>query len=199
MEKAEYEQLMHRDGELETSRHLIQTKLANLKTSDPAILDYDATKKKLHGELNTVIQERGVIRAKLEQAKPLLDIQASHDIANAIPKILISVSLDQQPKELSDDLGYDHTFQLCNHTAKLDIYDLIPDSDPAAWNALVRELADFNGIIRCPKCITEKNGLKAQLMEKINALRARMPEAIIDDQDSRKAVSTARYNVHIKK
>jgi hypothetical protein len=199
MEKAEYEQLMHRDGELETSRHLIQTKLANLKTSDPAILDYDATKKKLHNELNAVIQERGVIRENLERAKPLLDIQASHDVAKAIPKILISVSLDQQPKALDDEFGYDHTFQPCNHSTKRDIYDLIPDSDPNAWNALVRDLADFNGIIRCPKCVAERNSLKAQLKEKINALRARMPDATIADQDPRKTVSTARYNVHIKK
>jgi len=199
MERTEYEKLCARDGKLEADRHLIQLRLANLKTSDPAILDYDATKKKLQNELNTVIQERGVIRVKLEQAKPLLDIQASHDMANAIPKILISVSLDQQPKDLDDELGYEHRFQPCNHTAKLDIYDLIPDSDPAAWNALVRNLADFNGIIRCPKCITEKNSLKAQLMEKINALRSKMPEATIADQDPRKTVSTARYNVHIKK
>jgi hypothetical protein len=170
-----------------------------LKTSDPAILDYDATKKKLQNELNVLFEERGIIRAKLEQAKPLLDIQASHDKAHSIPKILISVSLDQEAKELDDELCYSHHFQPCNHTVKQSIFNLIPDSQPASWNALVDQLADFDGHVNCPKCITEKNGLRAKLKEQIAALRARMPEAEIADQEPRKKVSTARFNVHVKK
>ena len=199
MEKLEYEKLSHRDAQLEISRGIIQRKLGNLKRTDPAILDYDATKAKLQNELNAVIQERGVIREKLEKTKPLLDIQASHDKAKAIPKILISLSLDQEPKELDDEFCYGHCFSPCNHTVKLTIFDLIPDSQPAAWDALIRELADFNGQIRCPKCVSEKNSLKAKLMEKINALRARMPEATIADQDPRYSISTARFNIHIKR
>jgi hypothetical protein len=199
MEKVEYEELSRRHAELEGSRHLAQTKLSNLRRVDPAIPDFDARKTELEKELSVVFQEQNTIRVKLEQAKPLLDIQTSHEKAKAIPKILISISLDQQPKELDDDLGYEHCYQPCNHTAKLSIYDLIPDSQPAAWNALVDQLADFNGHIHCPKCIAEKNGLRAKLMEKINALRAKMPEATIADQEPHKTVSTARFNVHIKK
>lgn len=199
MEKEEYEAGCHRDGLLAVSRSTIQRKLANLNKNDPAILDYDATKTRLQNELNAVIQEQGMIRAKLKEARPQLNIQTSRAKAKTIPKILLSVSLDQQPKELDDELCYEHSFSPCNHTAKLSVYDLISDSEPNAWNALVDVLADFNGQIRCPKCIAEKNGLRTKLMEKINALRARMPEATIADQEPRKTISTARFNVHIKK
>jgi len=199
MEKAEYEKLSARDGKLEADRHLTQLKLANLKTSDPAILDYNVTKTKLQNELNAVAQEQGIIRNKLAEAKPLLDIQYSHSKAKSIPKILFSVSLDQQLKILDDDLSFDHQYQPCNHTVSRSIFDLIPASQPNAWNALIDQLADFDGHTNCPKCITEKNGLRAKLREQINALRARMPEAEIADQEPRKTVSTARFNVHLKK
>jgi hypothetical protein len=199
MEQVEYEELSRRDAELEGSRHLTQTKLANLRKVDPAIPDFDARKRELEKDLNSVLQERNMIRAKLEEAKPLLDKQASCAKAKTIPKILLSVSLDQQPKDLDDELGYDHRFQPCNHAAKLSIYDLIPDSQPAAWNALIDQLAVFDGMIKCPKCISEKNSLRAKLMAQINELRKKMPEATIADQEPRKTISTARFNVHIKK
>lgn len=200
MEELEFEKLRRMDGELEQSRSTIHRKLSNLKKTDPAILDYNATKTKLEKDLITVIQEQNMIRTKLVEAKPLMDIQASHLKAKSIPKILFSVTLDQQTKDLDDDLSFDHQFQPCNHTVKRSIFDLIPASQPASWNLLIDQLAVFeDGKIKCPKCIAERNSLKAQLMEKINALRARMPEATIADQEPRKTVSTATFNVHIKK
>jgi len=200
MEELDFEELRRRDGELEQSRSTIQRKLCNLKKVDPAISDYDATKTKLEKELTPIQQEQNMIRNKIAEAKPLMDIQYSRNKANSIPKILFSVSLDQQLKTLDDDLSFDHQFQPCNHTVKRSIFDLIPESQPAAWNALIDQLAVFeDGRIQCPKCITERKSLKAKLMEQINALRARMPEAEINDQEPRKTVSTARFNVHIKK
>jgi len=200
MEELQFEELRHRDGQLEQSRHLIQTRLGNLKKTDPAILNYDATKATLQKDLTAIQQEQNMIRNKIAEAKPLMDIQASHNKAKSIPKILFSVTLDQEIKILDDDLCFDHQFQPCNHTVKRSIFDLIPDSQPAAWNALIDQLAVFeDGRIQCPKCITEKNGLRAKLRDQINALRERMPEAIIADQEPRKTVSTARFNVHIKK
>jgi len=199
MEEVEFEKLRRMDGELEQSRHLTHTKLSNLKKSDPAILDFEATQVNLKKELTAIQHEQTAVRNKIAEAKPLMDIQASHSKAKSIPKILFSITLDQEIKTLGDDLSFDHPFHPCNHTAKLTIYDLIPASQPASWNALVDQLADFDGHVNCPKCITEKNGLRAKLKEQINALRARMPDAEIADQEPRKTVCTARFNVHIKK
>jgi len=199
MEEVEFEKLRRMDGELEQSRHLTQTKLSNLKKADPAILDFEATQANLKKELTAIQTEQTALRNKIASAKPLMDIQASHNKANSIPKILYSVTLDQEIKTLDDDLGFSHQYQPCKHIVKLTIFDLIPASQPAALNALIDQLAEFDGHINCPKCITEKNGLRAKLKEQINALRARMPEAEINDQEPRKKVSTARFNVHIKK
>ena len=200
MEELQFEELRRKDGQLEQSRSTIQRKLGNLKKTDPAILDYDATKANLQKDLTAVQQEQNVIRNKIAEAKPLMDIQASHSKAKSIPKILFSVALDQELKTLDEDLSFDHRFQPCNHTVKRSIFDLIPESQPAAWNALIDQLAVFeDGRIQCPKCIAEKNGLRAKLRDQINALRARMPEAEIADQEPRHTVSTARFNVHIKK
>jgi len=100
---------------------------------------------------------------------------------------------------LDDDLGFTHPFQPCRHTVKLTIFDVIPASQTASWNALIDQLAEFDGHINCPKCITEKNGLRAKLRAEIATLRARMPEAEISDQEPRKKVSVARFNVHVKR
>lgn len=199
MEKSEYEKLSARNGELETHRDLIQRKIINLRKDNPAIADYDATKAKLQSELKPLSEELGVIRTKLEHAKPQLDKDASHAKAESIPKILFSVAVDLELKTLEDDFSFDHQFPLCKHTAKLDIFALIPDSQPAAWNALIDEFAEFNGHINCPKCVAEKNTLRTKLREKIAELRNRMPEAEIADQEPRHAVSNARFNVHVKK
>jgi len=199
MEELQFEELRRRDGELEESRHLTQTRLANLKKADPAILDFEATQANLNKELAAIQHEQTAVRNKIAEAKPLMDIQYSHSKANSIPKILFSVTLDQEIKTLDDDLSFDHPFQPCRHTVKLTIYDIIPASQPAAWNALVDQFAEFDGHINCPKCITEKNGLRAKLKEQINALRARMPDAEINDQEPRKKVSVARFNIHVKK
>jgi len=199
MEDLEYEEMRRKDGELETSRHLTQTRLANLKKADPAILDFELRQTTLNKELILIQQEQNALRNKIAEAKPLMDTQASHKKAKSIPKILFSVTLDQEIKTLGDDLSFNHQYHPCNHTVKVTIFDLIPDSQPASWNALVDQLADFDGHVNCPKCLTEKQSLRAKLKEQINALRARMPEAEINDQEPRKKVSTARFNVHIKK
>lgn len=200
MEKIEYEELCRREGELEQSRSTIHRQLVNLKRVDPAILDYDARKKELENDLNVVSQEKTMIRAKLDQAKPLLDIATSRSRAKAIPKVLISLSLDQQPKELDDELSYEHCYRPCNHIVKQTIFDLIPASNPAAWNALIDQYAIFDGQINCPTCMSEKKKLTAKIMERINELRRKMPEATIADQSDRnKIISSARFNVHIKR
>jgi hypothetical protein len=170
-----------------------------LRRTDPAITDYDAAKQTLQKQLTENNQRRIIINAKLVEAKPQLDIEASHAKAKAIPKILLSVSLDREVKEFDAQLCFTHHFHACDHNVKLSVFDLIPDSDPNAWNALVDQMADFDGQVRCPKCVSEKNSLRAKLKEKIDALRARMPEATIADEEPRKTVSTAHYNVHIKR
>jgi len=200
MEEVEFEKLRRMDGELEQSRHLTHTKLSNLKKSDPAILDFEATQVNLKKELTAIQHEQTAVRNKIAEAKPLMDVQASHNKAASIPKILFSVTLDQELKTLDDDLSFKHQFQPCNHTVSLSIFNLIPESQPVAWNVLIDQLAVYEGgVIKCPKCIAERNTLKAQLMEKINALRARMPDAEINDQEPRKKVSVARFNVHVKR
>ena len=199
MEELEFEEMRRKDGQLEESRHLTQTKLGNLKKADPAILDFEVRQANLKKELTAIQQEQTALRNKIAEAKPLMDMKYSRNKAKSIPKILYSVTLDQEIKTLDDDLSFDHPFQPCNHTVKVTIFDLIPESQPASWNALIDQLADFDGHTSCPKCLTEKNGLKAKLMEQMNALRIRMPDADINVPEPRKKVSTARFNVHIKK